>query len=49
VPVPQYPLNSATITLLGAEIIGYELNEAHDWAVSVDDMERKVKEARRDG
>jgi aspartate/methionine/tyrosine aminotransferase len=48
-PVPQYPLYFATITLLGAEIIGYEQDEAPDWAVSEDDMERKVQAARIDG
>jgi len=33
VPIPQYPLYSATITRLGGSVIPYELDEVNNWAV----------------
>jgi alanine transaminase len=34
VPVPQYPLYSATITLYGGAKVDYYLDEEHDWRLS---------------
>jgi alanine transaminase len=34
IPIPQYPLYSATITLYGGAQVGYHLDEAHGWKLS---------------
>jgi len=34
-PIPQYPLYSATISLLGSQLVGYYLDEENDWSVNV--------------
>lgn len=35
IPVPQYPAYSAFINLLGATLIGYELDEQANWGIDV--------------
>ncbi|CAN0390431.1 unnamed protein product [Lampetra planeri] len=47
VPIPQYPLYSAAIAELGAVQIGYQLDEAHGWALDVSELRRALGEARR--
>lgn len=34
-PIPQYPLYSASISLLGGRQVGYYLKEARDWGLDV--------------
>jgi aspartate/methionine/tyrosine aminotransferase len=34
IPIPQYPLYSATLTLLGCHQVGYFLDEGQDWKLS---------------
>ena len=34
IPIPQYPLYSATLTLLGCRQVGYFLDESQDWKLS---------------
>ena len=34
IPIPQYPLYSATITLYEGKQVGYYLDEGHDWKLS---------------
>ena len=34
IPIPQYPLYSATLTLLGCRQVGYFLDEGQDWKLS---------------
>lgn len=34
IPIPQYPLYSATLTLLGCHQVGYFLDESQDWKLS---------------
>ena len=36
VPIPQYPLYSATLALQGAQMLGYELSEESGWAMPVE-------------
>jgi len=47
IPIPQYPLYSASITRLGGTHIGYELVEDYatgkGWAIDVDLIEEKIK------
>ena len=48
-PIPQYPLYSATATLLNGSLVGYYLDEAQSWGASVDELRRAVGEARAAG
>jgi aspartate/methionine/tyrosine aminotransferase len=49
IPIPQYPLYSATITLYDGKQVGYYLDEGHDWKLSQAMLEESFLEARRDG
>ncbi len=40
IPIPQYPLYSATISEFSAEKIGYILSEENDWCLTVEELER---------
>ncbi|MBT3465224.1 aminotransferase class I/II-fold pyridoxal phosphate-dependent enzyme [archaeon] len=48
-PLPQYPLYSATIELLGGSKIFYELDEGNNWGLSHEYMEKSYKKAVADG
>ncbi len=49
IPIPQYPLYSATIDLLGGRYVGYYLNEAKGWEMDISELRRALKEAREQG
>jgi aspartate/methionine/tyrosine aminotransferase len=49
IPIPQYPLYSATITLYEGKQVGYYLDEGHDWKLSEAMLEESLQEARRYG
>lgn len=49
VPIPQYPLYSASITLLGGTLLPYYLDEKNGWSLDMADLRRAVKESREDG
>ena len=49
IPIPQYPLYSATITLYEGKQVGYFLDEAHAWKLSRAMLESSLQEARRYG
>ncbi|CAO1625920.1 unnamed protein product [Parajaminaea phylloscopi] len=49
IPIPQYPLYSATLSLHNAHPVPYELDADNDWAIDVDTMKRSVEEARSKG
>jgi alanine transaminase len=49
VPIPQYPLYSASIALYGGTMANYYLDEANDWALTRGELERAAKEARDRG
>jgi alanine transaminase len=40
IPIPQYPLYSATISLLGGSQLQYYLDESKGWALTADELER---------
>jgi alanine transaminase len=40
IPIPQYPLYSATISEYSAEQIGYYLDEANNWALDIAELQR---------
>lgn len=45
IPIPQYPIYSATIDLLGGHKVGYYMDEANHWALNVEELERSLAEA----
>lgn len=45
IPIPQYPVYSALITLLGGRQVGYELDEEKGWSVSEEELESRLKKA----
>ncbi|XP_066587698.1 alanine aminotransferase 2 [Prorops nasuta] len=47
IPIPQYPLYSATLAEFGLEQVGYYLNEDNKWSLDVDELERSLSEAKR--
>lgn len=46
IPVPQYPLYSATLTEYNAYAINYYLNEDNHWSLEVSELKRALNEAR---
>ncbi|AAF87015.1 putative transferase [Arabidopsis thaliana] len=49
VPVPQYPLYSATISLLGGTLVPYYLDESENWGLDVANLRQSVAQARSQG
>ncbi|CAN7050334.1 unnamed protein product [Brassica rapa subsp. trilocularis] len=49
VPVPQYPLYSATISLLGGSLVPYYLDESENWGLDVSNLRQSVAQARSQG
>eukprot|EP00179_Madagascaria_erythrocladioides_P028136 CAMPEP_0198335004 /NCGR_PEP_ID=MMETSP1450-20131203/20004_1 /TAXON_ID=753684 ORGANISM="Madagascaria erythrocladiodes, Strain CCMP3234" /NCGR_SAMPLE_ID=MMETSP1450 /ASSEMBLY_ACC=CAM_ASM_001115 /LENGTH=510 /DNA_ID=CAMNT_0044039631 /DNA_START=154 /DNA_END=1686 /DNA_ORIENTATION=- len=49
IPIPQYPLYSASITLLGGAQIPYFLDEDNGWSLSVEALQQAVDKARAGG
>ena len=49
IPIPQYPIYSATLELLGGVQIGYNLDEQDGWTASTEELERSLQEAKDNG
>ena len=49
IPIPQYPLYSASLTLLGGRAIGYFLDERNRWQLSEEILTESLARARRSG
>lgn len=49
VPVPQYPLYSASSALTGSNFIGYYLDEKAGWATNVEAIKKSLADARKNG
>uniref|UniRef100_A0A7S2JKZ0 Alanine aminotransferase 1 n=1 Tax=Cyanoptyche gloeocystis TaxID=77922 RepID=A0A7S2JKZ0_9EUKA len=47
IPVPQYPLYTAGITLNGGTPVGYYLDEENGWTLSIEQLEQCIREARQ--
>jgi alanine transaminase len=45
IPIPQYPIYSATVDLLEGVKVGYYLNEEKEWALDLHELERAYQEA----
>ncbi len=49
IPIPQYPLYSATITLYGGAQVGYHLDEGNGWKLSREILDRSIRDAKAKG
>lgn len=49
VPIPQYPIYSALIELLGGQKCGYFLDEKNCWNLNIQELERSLAEAKGNG
>lgn len=49
IPIPQYPLYSATLTMMGAAAVQYHLDEANNWATNVDEISKIVDTSKAQG
>ncbi|KAI9274794.1 pyridoxal phosphate-dependent transferase [Phascolomyces articulosus] len=49
IPIPQYPLYSATLSLINATPVPYYLKEEQDWGLSVAELKKSVDESRAKG
>lgn len=49
IPVPQYPIYSALLTVLGAQQLHYHLREPQQWSIDVGELEQRVRESRARG
>jgi alanine transaminase len=49
VPIPQYPIYSATIQQFGGHQVGYYLDENNGWDLNLPELERALNEARNKG
>jgi aspartate/methionine/tyrosine aminotransferase len=49
IPIPQYPLYSATIVLYGAEQIGYYLDENNSWQLNEEILTSSIEKAKKQG
>lgn len=47
IPVPQYPLYSATIAELDAHLVPYYLDEDNNWSLDIQELERSYTEAKK--
>lgn len=49
IPIPQYPIYSAQLDLLGGHKVGYYLDEEGLWDLNIEELERSLKEAQDKG
>jgi alanine transaminase len=49
IPIPQYPLYTASLALNEARPVPYYLDESSDWSLDVDGLEAIVSKARSEG
>mmetsp|Transcript_5673 Transcript_5673/g.17294 ORF Transcript_5673/g.17294 Transcript_5673/m.17294 type:complete len:479 (-) Transcript_5673:522-1958(-) len=49
VPLPQYPLYSASLTLYGGELVPYMLDESTGWGMTVPHLKQQLEDARSKG
>eukprot|EP00871_Galdieria_phlegrea_P005635 jgi/Galph1/6072/GphlegSOOS_G4713.1 len=49
VPVPEYPLYSALLSVLGGNPVRYYLNEDRNWSLEINELERAYTAATKEG
>nr|CAB3250828.1 alanine aminotransferase 2 [Phallusia mammillata] len=47
IPIPQYPLYSATLAELNATMVPYYLDEDNNWALDIDELQRAFDEGKK--
>jgi alanine transaminase len=47
IPIPQYPLYSATLAEFDLAQVGYYLNESKNWGLEVSELERSLEESKK--
>jgi aspartate/methionine/tyrosine aminotransferase len=47
IPIPQYPIYSATLDLLSGKKVGYFLDEERNWDLNMQELERSLAEAKK--
>lgn len=48
-PIPQYPIYSATVDLCNGQKVGYYLDESRNWELNLAELERSLEEATENG
>jgi alanine transaminase len=49
IPIPQYPIYSATIDQYGGQKVGYYLDEQNAWGMNMEELERSLMDAKSKG
>lgn len=49
IPIPQYPIYSASLDLLQGKKVGYFLDERRNWDLNMQELERSLLEAKKNG
>lgn len=49
IPIPQYPLYTATLAQHSGVALPYHLDESHDWSTSIEEIEGAIDKAKKDG
>ncbi|MFI5144688.1 MAG: aminotransferase class I/II-fold pyridoxal phosphate-dependent enzyme [Ignavibacteria bacterium] len=49
IPIPQYPLYSATLALYGGAQVGYYLDESNSWKLNEQILIESIEKAKKDG
>lgn len=49
IPIPQYPLYTATLSMLNGQAVGYYLDESKRWGLTTKELERSLTEAKSRG
>uniref|UniRef100_A0A7S1XGN3 Aminotransferase class I/classII large domain-containing protein n=1 Tax=Compsopogon caeruleus TaxID=31354 RepID=A0A7S1XGN3_9RHOD len=49
VPIPQYPLYSASLTLFGGRLEGYFLNESSEWGIDIRQLRHLIQRSQSKG
>eukprot|EP01024_Parvocaulis_polyphysoides_P064103 TRINITY_DN7435_c0_g1_i2.p1 TRINITY_DN7435_c0_g1~~TRINITY_DN7435_c0_g1_i2.p1 ORF type:complete len:546 (-),score=69.98 TRINITY_DN7435_c0_g1_i2:270-1826(-) len=49
VPIPQYPLYSASIALYGGSLVPYFLDEGQNWGLNITNLEKAISTAKSEG
>ncbi|KAF8912651.1 pyridoxal phosphate-dependent transferase [Mucidula mucida] len=49
IPIPQYPLYTATLAQHNGAAIPYHLDESSNWSTSVHEIEKSIEQAHKDG
>lgn len=49
IPIPQYPIYTATLDYFGGKHVGYYLDEENNWDLNIEELERSLDDAKRRG